>query len=387
MIRLFDKENLHELHWPDTEEARQAKAMLVPMMEEGVEAYIQNVSTKLFLLQVDSHIIPLTVNEKEYDNSYVASNYYFIQMLQEMAEKKNPRLYSIQKPLIQTLGHLFKGMKINKMLIVNNWLLSSTIYPDFTDNQISEITHFLISKFPGHLLIFRSLDEKSCTPLIASLRNLRYRMIMSRYVYMYDSDKKSEFSSKINYRHRRDRRLVQSQGFEVVSDRMMNLKEIDRLLQLYQGIYIDKHTSYSPSYTNKFLDRAIQNSFLKMYSLKKDGEVAGVVGVFQRKNGMTAPFLGYDIRKNVNQLYGMLTQIAIDEAEQQQVVLNDGSGAGIAKLYRGMNAVPEFIAVYDQHLPFYRRLFWSLSEKVVEHITYPLLKRKMNSFVEKNANG
>lgn len=387
MIHLFDKKSLHQLHWPDTEEARQAKAILVPMMEEGVEAYIQNVATKLYLLQMDSHILPITVNEEEYDNSYVASNYYFITMLQEMAEKKNPRLYPIQKPFIKTLGHLFKGMKINKMVIVNNWLLTSTIYPSLTSDQISEITKFLISKFPGHLVIFRSLDEKSCTPLITTLRDLRYRMIMSRYVYMYDGDKKSEFSSKVNYRHRRDRRLVQTQGFEVVSDRMLNLKEISRLLQLYQGIYIDKHTSYSPSYTDKYLSKAIQNSFLKIYSLKKDGEVAGVVGVFQRKNGMTAPFLGYDIKKNVNQLYGMLTQLAIDEAEQQHVVLNDGSGAGIAKLYRGMHAVPEFVAVYDRHLPFYRRLFWSLSEKVVKHITYPLLKKKMKSFVEKNANG
>lgn len=378
MIQLFDRENVHQVPWPDTLEARQAKGILVPMMENGVESYIENVRTNLYLVLLDSHIFPITVNETEYENSYVASNYYFIQMLREEAERKGSFLYPLKRFFIQSLGQIFKGMKINKMVMVNNWLLTSTIYPNLTEGQLLELTQFLTTHFSDHLIIFRNLEDKSHASMLSSLKELNYRSIMSRYIFIYDQNKKNDFSSKVNYHHRRDRRLIQAEGYQIILDKSENLKKIPRLIQLYRNIYHEKHTSYSPSYTNKYLQLAIEQGFLKIVTLKKEEEIDGVLGFFQRENAMLVPFFGYDTEKEVNHLYRILTQMAIDEAESQHLLLNDGSGGEKAKLFRGLDPVREFVAVYDRHLPFYRRFFWSFSEKMVEKITAPLLAKKLS---------
>lgn len=378
-LTLYDESTIDSLEWPNTPEALQARALFVPMLKEGVEAYIQNSKTKLYLLKVDDHIIPVTINEKEYDNSYLTSNYVGIKLLEEKIARKFPRLFRLQKPFIESFGAILKGIKINKVVIVNNWLLTTNIYPDLTLLQTNEITDFFQRRFPDHTIIFRSLYQRKCSSLARDLKQQHYRVIGTRFVYLYDPDDKQHFTSKTHYHHRRDRRLLESEGYQVVRNEMIQEGEIGRLLQLYNYTYISKHTSYSPQYTEKFIKKAIEKKFFNLIGLKKDGDIQGVMGCCMRNGTMIVPFLGFDPSKGEpNHLYRMLTILAIDEAEKEQMLLNDGSGGATPKLKRGMKACPEYIAIYDRHLPWHRRLFWALAEKVVNHIAFPLIEKRMD---------
>lgn len=367
-IQLYDEQTIDTLKWPDTKEASQMRTHLLPMIKEGVKPYINNVETKLCVLHINNHVIPLTINNKEYDNSYLTSNYFTIKYLQEQLTKKKSRvLKHLQLPIIQTIGLLLKAIKINKVVIFNNWLLTMNIYPDLSDHELLAAREFLTKRFPDHMLLFRNLNMYRCSMLASQLKKQNYRLIFARNVCIYDPTLKAHFSSKVNYHHRRDRKLIGDEGYEAIGCEKMPPEEISRLIQLYNELYLKRHTIYSPHYTEKFLKEAIEKKFLHLVCLKKEGQIHGVIGFYEREGVLIAPFCGYDqVDAHTSHLYRMLTMLAIDEAEKRKVHLNDGSGGSAPKQYRGMKAFPEYIALYDRHLPRHRQLFWSLAEKMIK---------------------
>ena len=367
-IELYDSTTVDQLTWPDTEEAHAAHALLLPMIKEGVPHYIRNVETKLYLMLVNSQVIPLTVNQREYDNSYLTSNYFPIKHLEEKKSQKKHPLNILQKPLLKGVGFFLKGIKINKVVIVNNWLLTTNIYPILSQKELRDVTAFLTQRFKDHALVFRSLNIRKCQELADHLNKLSYRLLYARHVYIYDPSQKDQFSSKVHYHHRRDRRLIGSEGYEVVlSDGEMQASELDRLLELYNALYLARHTTFSPQYTEKYLRKAVEKRFLHLVGLKKEGKIHAVIGFHQRAETLITPFCGFDrTLGDVSHLYRMLTILAIDEAEARGLLLNDGSGGEAPKQYRGMKPFPEYVALYDKHLPLHRRLFWSLAEKIVK---------------------
>lgn len=365
-IKIFDADTIDELVWPDTEESKMAQTLLLPMMKEGTASYIENVETTIYLLQVNDHLLPLTVNQKEYNNSYITSNYFPIKYLEEQLDKGKNSFPLLRKSIIRSMGSFLKALKINKTVIVNNWLLSTNIYPTLSDAEWTEVTEFLKTEFPNHVLMFRNVNDHACHDLKNELLKQRYRFIYSRHVYIYDPQQKVNFSPKIHYHHRRDRRLVGSEGYELVRYKQIEPEESKRLLKLYASIYLSRHTSYSPQYTERYLLKALESNFLELVAVKKENTIQGVIGFHQKDEKMIAPFFGYNEQYGApNHLYRMLTMLAIDEAESRAVSLYDGSGGEDTKQRRGMKPFPEYLALYDRHLPLYRRLLWKMAEKVV----------------------
>ena len=369
-LALYNQTNIDQLEWPESEEALQAHALLLPMIKEGVEKYVENVKTTLYILKVDEHILPITVNDKEYHNSYLTSNYYPIKYLEESLPVKYPRLYWAQKPFVKLAGMALKGVKINKVVIVNNWLLTTNIYPNLTEKQVEAVTAYLKKRFPDYLLIFRSLDARKCSSLTSNLKKQRYRLVGSRHVFVYDPAYKDSLSKKARYHHRRDRRLIESEGYEVVK---VKHDEAGRALNLYHHIYLTRHTMYGPRYTKKFVEEALESRFLDLIGVKREGKIHGVIGCCERNETLIVPFFGFDPNYGApNHVYRILTMVAITEAEKRGIVLNDGSGGAAPKKHRGMKEFPEYVAFYDRHLPLYRRLFWALTEKVMASVFKPL---------------
>src|SRR5262249_17731197 len=156
---------------------------------------------------------------------------------------------------------------INKAVIVNNWLLTTNIYPTLTVEEIDGVTRFLAILFPDHTLIFRSLNLRKCQDLVHHLGDLKYRLFYARHVCIYDPQEKASFSSKVHYHHRRDRKLIQSEGYEVIRYHDVPSAEGQRVLELYKSLYLERHTTFSPQYTEKYLKKALEKKFLHLVGL------------------------------------------------------------------------------------------------------------------------
>lgn len=74
-ISLYNASNIDSLSWPNNPEGEYAQKFLMPLIKNGVHHYIENVETNLHILKIGDLILPITINDAEYQNSYVCSPY------------------------------------------------------------------------------------------------------------------------------------------------------------------------------------------------------------------------------------------------------------------------------------------------------------------------
>lgn len=358
-VRLYDGIDIHDLVWPESIESQQACHFFLPLLKEGVHRYISNVQTKLFLLQYEDLLLPLTVNEREYGNSYVASNAYAIPYLKERLSKHHPLFSMGAEPFLYLGDRLLRAIQVNKVVLLNNWLTVTSSLPEISTRQIEAITDYLQGRFPDHLLMIRNVNTIRGESASFSLTRKGFKLIGTRLIYVYDPERKKQLSSKVHYHHRRDRRLVEKEGYEIVRSEDFFPEDFPRILELYEKVYVKKYTPFSPRYTLEFINHVFKSGSWKGIAVKKEGRIDGFIGYCVHNQTMIVPIMGYDtaLAASVG-LYRMVTGLIIKEAERLGLLLNDSSGAAVPKKYRGMVARQEYTAVYFDHLPWMRHTFW-----------------------------
>ncbi len=377
-MRLYDSSNIDTLVWPDTEQGKKARDYLLPLVRNGIQSYISNAKTSFYVLAFDDLVLPVTVNAQEYDNSYVVSNYYAIPLLEEKMANRPSWLNRLKKPFIRLGGRLLKSMRINKVVIVNNWLVSTCVQSELTASQLNKITTFLQESFSDHLIMFRNVNGLKESGLCRNLAEKKYHLFGTRMIYVYDPKLKETLSPKVHYHHRRDKRLIEKNGYEVFTEVDLSPEDIPRLLELYTNVYIGKYTDYSPKYTEKFLINALEQRSWHFMGVRREGKIDGVYGYFVHNGIMTVPFFGHETNLPPQMgLYRMLTILIIQEAERLDVLLNDSSGAEAPKKYRGMKPHPEYTAIYARHLPLVRQFLWKGMAAIYNRTVFPAIKRKV----------
>lgn len=347
----------------------------VPMVKDGTNSFIENVDTKIHVISINGKLIPISVNEKEYENAYVVSNYFPICFWKEQLSNKTGLKKWVQEGISTLSGLFLKWIKINKVVVVNNWLFPTNLHAKLSKIEVVKITKLLVDQFPDHAIIFRNIDMHACSELAKHLDETKYRLMKTRNIFIYDPGKKDTFSAKVNYHHRRDLRLLDKLGYEVVNSESLTEEDLKRIIELYQGIYLNGYTKYSPKYTVHYLHHLIEKKIIHIVGIKKEGKIDGCFGSFEKDGQMITTFFGYE--KNIEtkaELYRLLTVLILKEAEKRNLILNDGSGSASPKKYRGMQPFLEYTAIYDRHLPWARQIFWALSKFAMNRWVYPKLK-------------
>jgi len=376
-IKLFDENNIDEIKWPNNFEGQYAKSYLTPLIKNGTDSYITNVKTKLMVLTIDNIVIPITVNESEYENSYVCSPYthYISYSMEELSELKNPKLEKILSIFINILGAFLKFGKINKTIHVNNWLVSTNLYAKLSKEHINEITKYLLNNFKGYAIIFRSLNELTNSDIYSCFADLGFEMVSSRRSYIFDFRK--ELSSKARYILRKDKKIMDSSNYKWISHNEINNDDIDILVNLYNQLYLNKYSTLNPQFNREFIKVALDSKVLELNVIKDNYGIKGVVGFFYRNGVMTTPLFGYDL--SISQelgLYRILSLKLIEEATNRGLVLHQSSGAGQFKKCRGGVPVIEYSAVYIRHLSLFRRIVWKTIKIISNKIAMPMIIKK-----------
>lgn len=375
-VELFDSSNVDQIQWPDSDHGIFAKNFLMPLIKDGVEKYFDNVKTTLYALKVDDFVIPVTVNDKEYDNSYVCSfySYYINYGLISLSNMHHMwGLTKLLKGFLRGLGAFLKGGKINKVVSVNNWLFSTNLFPDLKQNQIERITNFLKIRFPDHAIVFRSVNTFENKECHRHLQKTRFDLIASRQVYFTNPSNEDVFSTRI---FKSDLKLLKETDYEILKPNEISKDEASKLLSLYNAIYVHKYAAVNPQINANFIKIAIENNIMTFHALKKEGVIDGVVGYYKLHGAMTSPFFGYDNQKPQNAgLYRILSTILALEAKQHGVIFHQGAGASFYKTVRRAEPNMEYIAVYNKHLPVHRRLTWLTLKAIMNGIGVKFMKK------------
>ena len=375
-VRFFDASNLDSIDWPAGYDGDYAREYLTPMLRDGVRKYIKNIDTKMGVLRIDDLVLPITVNEAQWKNSYVCAPYthYISYAEEELYLIENRVLRLFLRIIIRTLGLFLRAMRINKVVHVNNWLLSTNLYPDLNEAQIGAITVFLRERYPDYAIIFRSVNKYRSDQTFNALKAVGYRSIMSRQIYLLDTTIEKKFRAKP---FKQDLKLMRECNYTVHSAEQLTREDCPRIVDLYDALYLDKYSDLNPQFTEEFIDLARTKGILTLKVLKDpNGQVDAVLGYFRRNGMMTTPVFGYDttISRKVG-LYRLISVVLALDAKEQQTLLHQSSGAASFKRLRKAEGAGEYSLVLDAHLSWFRRMPWAFLEFVAAKVGEPIMKK------------
>lgn len=349
--------------------------------EVGDSEFIRNVETEMWLLDTGTHQFPVSVSfgHEPVDNSYVTSpmTTYVGYAHEEIKRLNRPWLTWPLMGLVSGMAGLLERAQINRIVQVNNWLISTNLYPsDWQGENIPEITQLLVETYPDHAIAFRSLNHRCNHALIERLQSLGYVGVPSRQVYVFDATNGEQSKMLSHHNTMVDSSLLRRSSYQIVQGNELLDSDFPRLEELYNQLYLDKYCRLNPQFTADWLRCGQRDGWLDIRVLRtEDGRIDGVLGWFANEQILTAPIVGYDTTLPQRQgLYRMLTNMCLQEAVARRCVLNFSSGAAQFKRLRGGQPEIEYSMVYARHLSASRQRVWKLLSHILRMIGVPMMR-------------
>jgi len=336
---------------------------------------ISNVATRVASLGAASTLLPVTINSSESGNAWVCSPYstYALYAAEEIRRLGRPLLTSPLQGLCGVMGRHLRNAGVDNVVAVNNWLISTNLYPPARAYDIPAIIAEARARWPGHAVWFRSLNARYTADWLKSLVESGCILIPSRQVYLYDTvhaDATHPVDLQRDFRLLRTTPLSSSRGDQWSSE------DFERASKLYALLYLEKYSQLNPAYTAEFMQLWHAAGLLDLVGYRDpSGELQGVVGMYCDGATITSPIVGYDTaRPQAEGLYRILAATVLMTAARTGGRVNLSAGVGEFKRLRGGIGETEYSAVYAQHLP--RRLRRALEQLsfVTRRIGVPIMR-------------
>ena len=338
-------------------------------------ALIGNLQTELSWMKAGDGRIPVTRNDGRTRTNYLCcpSSAYLDYAIDELRHfSVNPWLKTGLRGLIEASRPLMRMSGLDRQVQPNNWLFSTNLLPGLSPADITSVTADMTRQWPGHAVVWRSINDRSTGDLKRDFEGAGYRAFASRQIYLFDcrSDR-----PRVGRDEARDRACLARNDY-AVTDGPWSAEDFERMAWLYQRLYLDKYTWLNPVYTADFMARAAATGLLSFVALRgRDGRLDGVIGFFERGDTLTAPVVGYDTGLPAETaLYRRLMALALERARAGQRLYNMSAGAAAFKRNRGGVAALEYMMVYDRHLAAGRRLAAAAVRGIVNAVGIPLLQ-------------
>lgn len=362
--------------------ALHARDPRVPRFVRAAPDTIGNVTTQMRILDTGTHLFPVSVNDGDDapNNSYVVSplTAYTGYADYELARLGRPWLTWPLRGLTKIMGKHLKAAHLDRIVQVNNWLLSTNLYPsNWHGTDLPAVTRLLVDAYPDHAVGFRSLNRYSNPELIGQLNALGYLSLPSRQVYLLDASLGAESPFLSRRDNRRDAKLLARTTYRIVLGQDIDERDFARLEHLYNLLYLDKYCPLNPQFSVNWLLCGLRDGWLELAALRSPtGSLDGVVGWFTNGRILTTPVVGYDttLPQSLG-LYRLLCRMSLDEAVRRRCLLNLSAGAAQFKRLRGGLPEIEYSLIYVGHLPAARQRVWQLLEKVLHTVGVPIMRR------------
>jgi len=371
MAKFFSRKDLFSLTWPDEKE----RSFLLPLIEKGLPYFIENLQADLGILAIDDHRLPCTINHSKPGSCYASSpvSFYGGFSKEKILSLPNPYLRRFLMPFVQTFSKALELSHIDKVIYVNNWLLSTNLHPTLNKVQIKGLIETLSSIFPSYAIAFRSLTQEENDHFFTNLVEKGFAPIAARPVYIVDTKDPDHFKSRM---FKSDLKILESTPYTIEDGKNLTDKECLRIAEIYRMLYLDKYSTINPKLTPAFIKHSAESGGLTIKLFKKEGEIDGVLGYYEKYGVMTSPLFGYDtsLPQELG-LYRMIATLLSLEAKEKKAILNMSSGAGTYKKLRRAKPFIEYLAVYTRHLSPLRRAPWHCLQGMMNRVGRPLMLR------------
>ncbi|OJU80491.1 MAG: hypothetical protein BGO10_06235 [Chlamydia sp. 32-24] len=371
-VNLFNKDSIDTLDWPDHEEAQHVKSFVEPLIKEGTKTYIDNVDSEFCVLQINNHVLPVTISQFSKENSYVCSLHgQYVRYAREQMRNQNSFLNFFVKPLTHIFDKLIKWGDLDRLIVVNNWLFSTNLYPELKKTELEDIVQFLTKKYSNYTICFRCVNQFDTKELFQNLKKTGFETVFSRPIFIFDPQEKKAFKSRMI---KSDLKLLKDTDYKVLKHDQIPLSAAARLKELYSSLYLDKYSKLNPQLNEKFFNLLIEKKVFELQAVEKDGVIDGIVGNYSRNGVMTSPLFGYDPQKLEDGVYRIISTILALNAKEKKMILNQSAGAASFKKLRRATKHLEYNALYVKHLNSKRKICWKVFKGIINSFGIPTMK-------------
>jgi hypothetical protein len=336
---------------------------------------IANLQTRVEILHIGDCALPVTINEGESDNTWICSplTTYWRYAVEEM-RRHSHAVWSVPILGLSTIyGYLLKIAQIDHAIAINNWMISTNIYPSLASVPLSPIIASARQRWPEHAIWFRSLNYEHNAEWLGALQEHGFVLIPSRQVYLFE-----DLVTCIHEHTclQRDMKLLRSTRLHRIASDDVEPGEYARIAELYKLLYLDKYSTLNPQYTEHFMREWHRAGLLHFHGFKsEDGQLQAIVGIFQQGKTITAPIVGYNtaLPQKLG-LYRLLMACVFEHALQIGGGVNLSAGAANFKRLRGGKPAIEYSAVLASHMPKKTRLAIAFLNLVTRSIGVPVMK-------------
>jgi len=314
--------------------------------------YVGNLRTEVDAIETGGVRFPVTVNDAEADNAWICSptTTYGRYAQEEILRLGRPWLTAPLRGLAGAAGWVLKRSRIDRAVAINNWLVSTNVYPALRDIALDRVIAEARERWPAHALWFRSLNVVHHAEWLHALRQRGFVLVPSRQVYLFDqvadlARRRTDLKRDLALRARAEQ-----------AGRMLRLSgddEFDLAARLYAALYVDKYSACNPVYSGQLMRAWHEAGLLELTGLRDEqGALAGVVGMVRMGQLITSPIVGYDISlPRSAALYRLLSATVLHRAIEQGCAVNLSAGVAHFKRQRGGKPAIEYSAVLVEHMP------------------------------------
>jgi len=361
---------------PPQSDFRTKTEAFLSIATESVSA-VSNLDTRIHGVGTGDSRIPVSVNFSEPDNdTWVCSPYctYGRYLIEELDRWGHRWLTKPLGLLCRGLRSYLRNARIDDTATVNNWLLSTNLYPPARDEWLRVWLQECLDRWPHHALWFRSLNSRYTREWLRALQSAGFILIPSRQVYLYDS---------IDLQARKPQNL----RWDLARLRAMQLRrspasewccsDFERAAALYGQLYLEKYSRLNPMYSAQFLRLWQRAGLLELTGLRDAaGILQAAVGLFAIGDTITAPIVGYATERPAREgLYRLLMAAVFEQAALRGCRINLSAGAAHFKRLRGGLGTIEYSAVYVAHLPRHRQRAIHVLSTLAHRIGEPCMRR------------
>jgi hypothetical protein len=338
--------------------------------------WVENVNSRMGLARIGKFCFPLTINDTEYENSYVCSPFTALisYPLDELSHIDSFAVRGAIRLLTAVMSPQLRFARINRVLCVNNAMLSTNLYPSWMGESLNLLTRELASRYPRHAIMFRSLNFATTPKLCEAFQASDYQFVPSRLLYVIDPNDRTVLDKKNN---QIDFRFLRQSTYSVVPHEGLTDRDDERIKSLYDQLYLKKYSRHNPQFSVELIRlfrRTRQVQFMGLRS--KSGELVGIIGTIEMNGQFTTPIVGYDFGLPATDgLYRLLTTLVIQKAFAEKKLFNMSSGVGKFKKHRGAVPFLEYSAIYTRHLPGLPRLMWRTVACLMKRVAAPLVQK------------
>ena len=333
-----------------------------------------NLTAQIDAVDAGTLELPVTINHAEPGNAWVCSpRSTYIDYAAEEARRLLPRpLGATVAGLCAQLARLADACALDRTVTLNNWCLSTNLYPALAAVDLDQALAQARQRWPGHALWWRSLNRQDNADWLQALQARGFALIASRQVWLYpDLEAAARLANM-----RADARLLQRRDLHWCDNHAITAADAPRIAELYGQLYLGKYSRWNPAYRPQMIADWQQAGLLRLEGWRDDhGRLQCIAGMFGTEQVVSTPIVGYDTGAAQKlALYRTLTATSYRHARQSQRRLNLSAGAAGFKRLRGGVAAIEYSAVWAPPAArATRALLWTLSQ-LTRRVGEPLMR-------------